>query len=93
VLAVNSADAKWMDAQCTPHPFSTFEQPAQLCGQGEQVPASYILAGNFPGSPFPAFAEAAREKQWPCTTVAGGHDLMLDAPAEIAALLLQRAIC
>jgi pimeloyl-ACP methyl ester carboxylesterase len=91
VFAVNPEDAPWMDAQCTPHPLSTFEEPARLSGAGERVPASYVLAGDFPGSPFPPFAEAARQKGWPCDTLAGGHDLMLDAPGEVAALLMARA--
>jgi pimeloyl-ACP methyl ester carboxylesterase len=89
VFAVNAGDAQWMDSQCTPHSLSTFEQPAHLSGRGETVPASYILAGTFPGSSFPAFAEAARKKGWRCDAIQSGHDLMLDAPAEVARLLLR----
>lgn len=88
VFAVNPGDASWMDAQCTAHPLSTFEEPARLSGNGERVPASYILAGDFPGSPFPAFAAIAEQKGWPFSTIPGGHDLMLDSPAQVATILL-----
>ena len=87
IFAVNSKDAAWVDRQCTPHPLTTFETPARLGTQDNAVPAAYILAGEFPDSPFSRFAAAAREQGWACHTLPGGHDLMLDCPADLAGLL------
>jgi pimeloyl-ACP methyl ester carboxylesterase len=92
VFAVNAADAAWMDAQCTPQPLVTFETPATLTGACDTVAdIGYILASAFPGSPFPQFDARAAERGWWREAIACGHDVMLDAPAELAAILLARS--
>lgn len=88
-FGVNSGDAAWVDRLCTPHPLATFETPARLGTSGNAIPAAYILARDFLDSPFPLFASAARERGWPCHTLRGGHDLMLDSPVQLAELLHQ----
>src|SRR5580693_4255371 len=44
-FAVNAADAAWVDRQCTMHPLSSFEAPAQISGACDGIAnIGYILA-------------------------------------------------
>jgi pimeloyl-ACP methyl ester carboxylesterase len=90
-LAVNAADAAWVDRQCTMHPLSSFEAPAQISGACDDIAKiGYILASGFEG-PFGQFYAKAGERRWWQEELACGHDVMLDMPNELTALLLQRA--
>jgi pimeloyl-ACP methyl ester carboxylesterase len=87
-FAVNAVDDDWVDRQCTMHPLSTFEVPAQISGACDRVPAiGYILARGFDG-PFGQFYAQARERNWWRAELACGHDMMLDMPKELTGLLL-----
>jgi pimeloyl-ACP methyl ester carboxylesterase len=89
-FAVNGADADWVDRQCTMHPLSSFEAPAQISGRCDGIAnIGYILASRFDG-PFGQFYTQARERRWWQEELACGHDVMLDMPNELTALLLQR---
>ena len=89
-LAVNAADAAWVDRQCTMHPLSSFEAPAQISGACDDIAKiGYILASGFEG-PFGQFYAKAGERRWWQEELACGHDVMLDMPNELTALLLQR---
>ena len=89
VFAVNDADAAWVDAQSTPHPLVTFETPAQLTGACDRIASiGYILAAGFANSPFPKFHEAAAARGWWREAIDCGHDVMLDAPDDLCAILL-----
>lgn len=90
-LAVNAADAAWVDRQCTMHPLSTFEAPARISGACDRVPdIGYILATG-DEIRFPQFYALAGERGWWREELACGHDIMLDMPKELTAILLQRA--
>ena len=72
------------------HPLSTLEQPARITGACDGLPAiGYILARGFDG-PFKQFQ--AGERGWWQAGLACGHDVMLDMPNELTALLLQREV-
>jgi pimeloyl-ACP methyl ester carboxylesterase len=89
-FAVNAADADWVDRQCTMHPLSSFEAPARISGACDDIATiGYILARGF-DSPFEQFYAKARERRWWQAELACGHDVMLDMPNELTALLLQR---
>jgi pimeloyl-ACP methyl ester carboxylesterase len=91
VFAVNAADAAWVDRQCTLHPLSSFEAPARLSGACDGVASiGYILACGWDG-PFRRFYDLAVKRRWWREELPCGHDVMLDMPDELAALLLQRA--
>jgi pimeloyl-ACP methyl ester carboxylesterase len=63
-FAVNAADADWVDRQCTMHPLSSFEAPAQISGACDGIAnIGYILASRFDG-PFRQFYAQARERRW-----------------------------
>jgi pimeloyl-ACP methyl ester carboxylesterase len=90
-FSVNAADADWVDRQCTMHPLSTFQAPAQISGTCDGVPAiGYIMADRSDG-PFQQFHDLAGKRGWWQEKLPCGHDVMLDMPNELAALLLQRA--
>src|SRR6195256_2753188 len=89
VFAVNAADAAWVDRQCTLHPLSSFEAPARLSGACDGLaPHGHIPAAGHDG-PFGQFYAKARERRWWLEKLACGHDVTLDMPNELTALLLQ----
>jgi hypothetical protein len=88
-FAVNAADAAWVDRQCTMHPLSSLEAPAQISGACDSIATiGYILARGYEG-PFGQFYAKAGERGWWREELACGHDVMLDMPNELTALLLQ----
>lgn len=90
VFAVNAADAAWVDRQCTMHPLSSIEAPAQISGACDGIATiGYILARGH-DLPFGQFHARAGERGWWREELACGHDVMLDMPDELTALLLQR---
>jgi pimeloyl-ACP methyl ester carboxylesterase len=93
VFRVNARDSAWMNAQCTPQSLACFEQRIKLTGGLERVRnVTHILATDFQeGMPFPAFHERAKTKGWKTRTISCGHDVMLDLPDELTALLLEFA--
>ncbi len=89
-FGVNAADAAWVDRQCTMHPLSSFEAPAQISAACDDIAnIGYILATGF-DSPFGQFYANARERRWWREELSCGHDVMLDMPNELTALLLQQ---
>jgi hypothetical protein len=63
-FGVNAADADWVDRQCTMHPLSSFEAPAQISGACDDIAnIGYIRASGF-DSPFGQFYAKAGERLW-----------------------------
>ncbi|HXQ26607.1 MAG TPA: alpha/beta fold hydrolase [Candidatus Acidoferrales bacterium] len=93
IFNVNPRDRAWMNAQCTPQPLACFEERVKLTGGLDRIrDVTHILATGFrEGSPFPACHERAKARRWKLRTMASGHDVMLDAPDELTAFLLEFA--
>jgi pimeloyl-ACP methyl ester carboxylesterase len=88
-FGVNAADTAWVDAQCTMHPLSTIETPARLTGACDSLAdIGYIRASGFNG-PFRQFDNKAAEHGWWRESLRCGHDVMVDMPEELTALLLK----
>ena len=89
VFAVNLADRAWVDAQCTPQPYRTLTQKLKLAGARERIAnKTYILATGYSGLAFPTFAAKVRaDPAWRYHEIACGHDVMLDAPEDLASIL------
>ena len=86
---VNERDAAWVNRQSTMQPLATFQQPLALTGKtGRITNVTFIWAQGFVESPFPPFYEKAKSRGWKTHTVPCGHDVMLDMPEELTALLL-----
>lgn len=93
VFQVNPRDAAWVNAQCAPQPLATFEERIKLTGGLNRIKdITHVLATGFrEGSPFPFCHERAKAKGWKTRTIPCGHDVMLDLPQELTALLLECA--
>jgi pimeloyl-ACP methyl ester carboxylesterase len=92
VFNVNEADRAWVDRQCTMQSLATFQQPLMLTG--EPMPpgkVTYIMAGGREGSTFAQFHDKSKAAGWRTLTLDGGHDLMLDKPAEVVSILMESA--
>jgi pimeloyl-ACP methyl ester carboxylesterase len=90
---VNPRDSAWVNRQCTPQSLATFEERIKLTSSfGRITDVTHILAtGYTEGSPFPACHERAKKKEWKTRSISCGHDVMLDLPEELTALLLEYA--
>jgi pimeloyl-ACP methyl ester carboxylesterase len=90
---VNMADRAWMDRQCTPQSLATFQQPLRLRSAQPLPPSkiTHILATGYEHSPFPPFHALAKRRGWRALTIDCGHDVMLDRPAELVAMLRDAA--
>ncbi|NIP13979.1 MAG: alpha/beta fold hydrolase [Pseudomonadales bacterium] len=86
---VNAADADWMNAKCTNHPLASFTEPLRFSGaHGRGARCVYVLAAGFehPGTRG-AYEKVQGQPGWEAVVMDGGHDLMLDNPAAVTALL------
>jgi pimeloyl-ACP methyl ester carboxylesterase len=91
VFAVNAADADWVDRQCTMQPLSTFDAPARINGACDDISnIGYIRARKYNSPHLDSFYAHAGKRRWWREEFECGHDVMLDMPNELAALLLQR---
>ena len=88
---VNLADRAWVDRQCTPQPLATFQQRLRVDRTFPAAKCTHILATGYEHSPFPPFHEIAKVKGWKTLTIDCGHDVMLDKPAELTAILREAA--
>lgn len=92
MLAVNPADRAMVDALCTPQPFGTYTERLSLTGAHLGVARkTYVWASAWAGAQRVAQTHyrQAVDAGWDTFEVAGGHDLMLDAPDEVAGILAQ----
>jgi pimeloyl-ACP methyl ester carboxylesterase len=84
---VNAADRAWVDAQCTPQSLATFQQKLRLRNTLPAGKVTHVLATGYEHSPFAPFHEIAKRRGWKTRTIDCGHDVMLDRPAELVAML------
>jgi pimeloyl-ACP methyl ester carboxylesterase len=85
---VNESDRGWVDAQCTPHPIKCFLQKLELTGARDRIAKkAYIRAANYDSTPFDAALSQARDTGWRTFEMAAGHDVMIDAPPQLAEML------
>lgn len=82
------AQAAWVSARMTPHPFNTFVTPLDLDREpASQHPADYIWVTAPEYRPLIASRERARERGLPMYPLATGHDAMVTAPQALTDLL------
>lgn len=84
---VNMADRAWVDKQCTPQSLATFQHRLRLKNTIPAAKCTHILATGYEQSPFPPFHETAKDLGWKTVTIDCGHDVMLDRPVELVAML------
>src|SRR5262249_11802785 len=83
-------DIAWVQRRLTPHPFAPYDEVMHW-----GVPAGHGLPKGYVDWPDPAYAGLAPVKKryrgkpdWPFLELKTGHDAMVSAPEETAALLL-----
>lgn len=84
------ADRRWVWSNLTDFPLRCFQEPVSLPKEvSRTLPRTYIACVD-PANPGMALsADRAREEGWRFRSLASGHDAMVTAPAELAALLLE----
>jgi len=89
----NERDLNWVDNQCTPQPIETFEERITLKSHHDPVKdAVHILATDWIESPAHVLSHRrAKGRGWETQTMACGHEVMLDLPAELSELFLEHA--
>jgi pimeloyl-ACP methyl ester carboxylesterase len=89
---VNEKDRAWVDSKTTPQPISIPLQPIKLTGAREKIARkAYVRAVEYPQPTFDkALARCKADKTWQTFELKGcGHDIMVDAPAALADVLLK----
>ena len=89
VFQVNEKDRAWVDAKMTPHPVKCFTEKLKVTGAYQSIPRKlYIRARRFANPPFDtALARCAADSSWRTVSMTCGHDIMIDQPVELTALL------
>jgi pimeloyl-ACP methyl ester carboxylesterase len=89
---VNEADRAFVDAKCTPQPLQCMLAKVTLTGARERIAHhAYIRAAGYPSESFDRGLTKARAQGWPTYEVPCGHDVMLDMPDRLAAILREVA--
>jgi pimeloyl-ACP methyl ester carboxylesterase len=91
VLGVTEqSDLDWLSPKLTPHPWKTYTDPLRLTGAVDDVPAQFIECVSWMRV-FAGQAERARARGWPVHELDTGHEAMVTAPEELAAVLIDVA--
>jgi pimeloyl-ACP methyl ester carboxylesterase len=81
----DAADAIWLEARLTPHPFSTFASPLNLANKvGNGLPATYIVCVDPIYAPLKASRDWVRRTGWTTREIGSGHDAMVIVPEALA---------
>lgn len=90
---VNKADQAMVNRKMTPHPFASLRERIRLTGKANRVPHhTYVYATEWGFAPITQQFERAKARDgWEVFEVAAGHDIMIDAPHELAGILGRNA--
>ena len=90
---VNEKDRAWVDAQCTRQPYQTLRDSLPAVTVRDRIAHKfYVLAEKYASEMMAGFAAPRRSlPDWTVIDLPHGHDLMLDAPGEVADILLRAA--
>ncbi|BAR99836.1 salicylate esterase [Blastochloris viridis] len=86
---VNKADRAMVNRRLTGHPYLTLTEKIRIGNNADRIPNhTYIYATNW-GNPQIAkqYEFAKKRKGWKVFEVGCGHDVMIDAPNELARIL------
>ncbi|MGF6999376.1 alpha/beta fold hydrolase [Paraburkholderia sp. GAS32] len=88
---VNDADSEWVERRCVPQPIATFVEAVRLTGREPAVHnRTYMLASNY-GFALNGeiFDRLGQDPAWRTVVIDAGHDMMIDAPEQLAQALLE----
>jgi pimeloyl-ACP methyl ester carboxylesterase len=88
-FGVNEHDRAWVDAKMTPHPVGCLTENLKVSGAYQQVAKKlFVRASGFANPAFDnALARCRADQHWQTRVMNCGHDIMVDQPAELSALL------
>ncbi|HLS57791.1 MAG TPA: alpha/beta fold hydrolase [Zeimonas sp.] len=82
------ADVAWLEANCTPHPLSTYESVLTLRGPvGNGLPATYVAVRPHYAPTAAARAFARKQANWRYMEIDAGHDAMVTSPQAVLDIL------
>jgi pimeloyl-ACP methyl ester carboxylesterase len=85
---VNKRDRAWVNRMLTPQPIGVSFQPLHLTGARERITTKvYIRATGFTSKPFNKACRRAKQAGFRVHRLDCGHDVMIDAPEQLAQLL------
>jgi pimeloyl-ACP methyl ester carboxylesterase len=87
---VNKADRAMVNRRLTAHPYATLREKIRIGNNADRIPDhTYIYAANWGNSQITDQYERAKQREgWKLFEVACGHDIMIDAPDELARILV-----
>ena len=87
---VNAADRAWVDAKMTPQSGACFSEKLAVSGVLDKISRKTYVRAQIETSPHfgSNFERLSQDGTWRTFTVQGGHDVMVDKPAEIAEILM-----
>lgn len=87
-FGVNNRDRASVQAKLTDQPVGVYMKPIHLTGAREAVRSRvYVRATLFESSTFDRYREDAEKNGWRIYDVACGHDVMIDEPVRLTAIL------
>jgi pimeloyl-ACP methyl ester carboxylesterase len=92
-FGVNAADRAWVDRLCVGQPIGCFTDTIALTGARDRIARkTYIRAAGYANPGFDrALSIVKSDPSWRTAAVACGHDVMVDDPERLTALLLDAA--
>ncbi|BCW62863.1 esterase [Arthrobacter sp. StoSoilB22] len=93
-FGLHGTDAEWVESRMTPMPGGPSNQVIKLEHEAKlTIPRTYVLAEGWASMDHfrDNYTRAQTEPGWNATSTAGSHDLMIDRPDEVVALLLEAA--
>jgi len=87
---VNKADRAMVNRRLTAHPYATLVEKIRIGSNADRIPNHiYIRAANWKNRQIARQYELAKQRRdWKLFEVACGHDIMIDAPEELARILV-----
>jgi pimeloyl-ACP methyl ester carboxylesterase len=93
-FGLSGPDEAWADERLTAHPAAASNQPLRIRSEVVRAfPTTYVLATGWRSNPhfMKNFERAQSEPSWSARELSGSHDLMIDSPDAVAAILLEYA--
>ena len=89
---VNAADAEWVASKSTPHPRATLhERLPATAGRNDVARNIHVRATAFPSAMLDGSHDRAEALGWLCLKLPYSHNLMIDAPKQVCAILMSAA--
>lgn len=87
---VNKADRAMVDRHLTSHPYATLTEKIRIGDNTDRIPNhTYIHAANWGNPQITRQYELAKQRKgWKVFEVPSGHDVMIDAPDDLARILV-----